>query len=120
MNQRDLDDLKRANKEILVRITEVNMTQRIIWAVSRGIKGIQYQISVAGLDPLVAIPRTGEIWRIAGTADHSWRLVQRLEDGSENTGLDNMKEGDRRIDDHSVVIDPALLEIELNSLIYNV
>lgn len=102
---RDIDNLKKANREILVRITEVNMAKGIIWAVSRGRKDMQYQINIAGHDAMVAVPRVGEIWLITGNSDHTWRLSKRIENGSEDTAIDQLKEGDRRIDANALYID---------------
>ena len=103
--QRDIDALKKANKSVWVRITEVNIPARIIWAVGRGRQNMQYQISISGLDPFVAIPKVGEIWLITGNSDHTWRLSKRQEDGSEDTPLDQLREGDRRIDASMLYID---------------
>lgn len=102
---RDIANLKRANKQVRVRITEVNMAARIIWAESRGFENLQYQINVSSLDPLVSIPRVGELWIIQGSSDHDWALLKRLEDGSEDTPLDILREGDRRIDASCLYID---------------
>jgi hypothetical protein len=97
-----LEDISRLNREIVVRITEVNVPKRVIWAVSA--IGTKYTISVAGLDPLVAIPDIGEEWLIESSKDYQWRLVKRFENGSETTSLDSLRAGDRRLESNGLFI----------------
>lgn len=93
---KDIEMLKRSDREVIVRITEVNASKMIIWAL--GAKNTQYQASFAGLDPLVAIPETNEYWILKGSSDFSWRLYKRLENGNEQVSIDSLKEGDRRLE----------------------
>ena len=98
----ELDRLKRMNRTVLVKITEVNMPKGIVWGESA--TSSQYTIAVAGLDALVAIPKVGERWFIDCGQDYLWRLGKRFENGSEKTPIQELREGDRRLEGETVYI----------------
>jgi hypothetical protein len=97
-----LDRVQRLNKEVLVKITEVNPPARTIWAEDG--KGLRYGISFAGLDPLISIPSPGEKWMIKSDTGFEWRLMRRYEDGTEKFPVDSLRPGDRRLEANGLFI----------------